>query len=214
LTVNATQPTSLYDAHLMSRDALNQRLCHESLQLERANWQIRQQSQDLAMLNLQLENRVVKRTEQLEESVRELEAFSHAVAHDLRGPIATVAGFCGLLTTYEAARLSDKGLHYLERIRGSSKTMADLIDGLLSLTNLFRIDLKHEPIDLSGLAQSVLDDWHLREPKRTVRSSVQAGMHCLGDVRLLQQVMVKFDRQCLEVLQQALCCGHPRREAA
>ena len=29
--------TSLYDAHLMSRDALNQRLCHESLQLERAN---------------------------------------------------------------------------------------------------------------------------------------------------------------------------------
>ena len=198
----------------MSRDALNQRLCHESLQLERANWQIRQQSQDLAMLNLQLEDRVVKRTEQLAESVRELQAFSHAVAHDLRGPLTTVAGFFGLLIKSEAGRLSDKGLHYLGKIKGSTKTMADLIDGLLSLTNLFRIDLKHEPIDLSGLAQSVLDDWHLREPKRTVRSSLQAGMHCLGDVRLLQQVMVKFDRQCLEILQQALCCGHPHREAA
>lgn len=109
--------TSLYDAHLMSRDALNQRLCHESLQLERANWQIRQQSQDLAMLNLQLENRVVKRTEQLEESARELQAFSPAVAHDLRGPITTVAGFCGLLTKSEAGRLSDKGLHYLGKIK-------------------------------------------------------------------------------------------------
>ena len=184
--------TALYDAHLLSRDALNQELFQESRQLERANRQIRQQSTDLAILNLQLENRVVQRTEQLEESVRELKAFSHAVAHDLRGPITTGAGFCGLLAKSEAGRLSDKGCYYLEKIKVNLKNMADLIDGLLSLTHLSQIDLKHEQINLSCLARDVLDDWHLQEPKRRVSSSVQGEMHCMGDVRLIKQVMINL----------------------
>lgn len=184
--------TALYDAHLTSRNALNDQLLQESRQLERANRQICQQSTDLAILNLQLENRVLQRTEQLEESVRELKAFSHAVAHDLRGPIITVAGFCGLLTKSEAGRLSDKGSYYLGKIKGNSKNMADLIDGLLSLTHLSQIDLKHEQINLSCLAQDVLDDWHLREPERKVNSSVQEEMHCTGDARLIKQVMVNL----------------------
>lgn len=70
--------------------------------------------------------------------------------------------------------------------------MADLIDGLLSLTHLSQIDLKHEQINLSCLAQDVLDDWHLREPERKVNSSVQEEMHCTGDARLIKQVMVNL----------------------
>ena len=184
--------TALYDAHLMGRDLLNERLRLESLQLDRANRQISQQSENLKILNLELENRVSKRTEQLQEAVRELEAFSHAIAHDLRGPITTIGGFCGLLKTPSAGSLNDKGLHYLERIRGNSIQMADLIESLLSLMHLSKISLRHDQVDFSQLAQEVLDDCRMRDSNRTVHSSVQPGMHCMGDARLLREILTNL----------------------
>ncbi|MCU1533461.1 MAG: sensor signal transduction histidine kinase [Arthrobacter sp.] len=96
------------------------------------------------MLNSELEGKVFKRTKQLHESVWELQAFSHAVAHDLRGPLSSIGGFCGMLGKPAAGSLNDKGHHYLERIKSSSKQKAELIEALLSLTHLSRIDLKHE----------------------------------------------------------------------
>ena len=184
--------TALYDAHLMGRDLLNERLRLESLQLDRANRQISQQSENLKMLNLELEDRVFKRTEQLQEAVRELEAFSYAIAHDLRGPITTIGGFCGLLKKPSAGSLNDKGLHYLNRIRGSSEQMGDLIESLLSLTHLSKIGLRHDLVDLGQMAQEVLNDCHMRDPKRTVRSSVRLGMQCMGDPRLLREILMNL----------------------
>ncbi|MDB5742699.1 MAG: sensor signal transduction histidine kinase [Polaromonas sp.] len=192
--------TSLYDAHLTSRAGLhnehlvqaNEKLRLESLQLEQANGQIRQQSDHLVAMNTQLEASVFKRTEQLQETVRELEAFSQAVAHDLRGPISSIGGFCGLLGKPAAGTLSDKGLHYVARIRDNSKKMADLIEALRSLTHLSQIALKHEQVDLSRLAQEAFEDCRMQHPGRMVHSSVQAAMQCVGDERLLRLVLVNL----------------------
>ena len=194
--------TSLYDARLMRSARLhnkrllqvNEELRHESLQLEQANRQIRQQSEYLEILNLDLEARVLKRTEQLQESVRELEAFSQAIAHDLRGPLTSIGGFCGFLGKPSAGSLNDRGHHYLGKIKDSSKKMAELIEALLSLTHLSRIDLQHAQVNLSDLAQEALDDCHTRDPRRAVRTCVQAEMQCTGDVRLLRQVMMNLIR--------------------
>ncbi|MDB5845336.1 MAG: sensor signal transduction histidine kinase, partial [Polaromonas sp.] len=146
----------------------------------------------LEALNSQLEGRVVKRTEQLQASVRELEAFSHAVAHDLRGPLSTIANLCRLLGHPVAGSLNDKGHHYLQRVKSNVQQMAELTDALLSLANLSQIDLRHEQVDLTALAQEAFDDCRARDPERTVRSAVQAGMQCMGDARLLRQVLVNL----------------------
>ena len=192
--------TSLYDAHLMGRAwqhnerllQVNEKLRYESLRLEQANRQIRQQSEHLEILNSDLEVRVFERTEQLQESVQELEAFSQAVAHDLRGPLISIGGFCGLLGKPAVGSLNAKGHHYLGRIKDSSKKMTELIDALLSLMHLSRIDLQHAQVDLSGLAQEALDDCRTRDPGRAVRTFVQPGMQCTGDARLLRQVLVNL----------------------
>jgi len=192
--------TSLYDAHLIGRAALhnehllqvNDKLRQESLQLEQANAQIRRQSEALEAFNRELENTVLRRTGELQESVRELEAFSHAVAHDLRAPLASIGGFCGLLAKRTAGRLSEHEAQYLTKISASVHQMADIIEGLLGLSRLSRIDLTHEPIDLSRMARDVLDDCQARAPERSLDASVHAGMQCQGDARLIRQVLVNL----------------------
>ncbi len=192
--------TSLYDAHLIGRTALhnehllqvNEQLLKETLQLAHANAQICRQSETLEAFNRGLENTVLKRTVELQASVRELEAFSHAVAHDLRAPLNTIGGFCGLLTKRTAGRLCEQEANFLAKISNSARQMTDIIEGLLSLSHLSRVDLKHEPIDLSRMAQEVLDDCQTREPVRSLRTSVHAGMQCQGDARLVRQILVNF----------------------
>ena len=150
----------------------------------------RKQAQiDLLQLNAELEGRVALRTAQLESANKELEAFSYSVSHDLRAPLQTVSGFLDLLDKSNGANLTDKGKHYLQRIRTSSGQMNDLIQGLMSLAELNRKPLKTGRVNLSAVAERVAQDCRDLDPDRKIDVQVQAGMQVHGDPTLLMVVM-------------------------
>jgi signal transduction histidine kinase len=132
---------------------------------------------------------VAERTASLEEANRELEAFSYSVSHDLRAPLRAIDGFSQELLAGYAGRLDDQGRHYLERIRAASQRMAQLIDDLLQLSRLSRGEMRHQPIDLSGVAQEVADELRRREPGRDVTFVIEPGVGGFGDPRLLRLVL-------------------------
>ena len=126
-------------------------------------------------------------------SNHELEAFSYSVSHDLRSPLNTVDGFSRLLAKQLTGQLTsnagEKVAHYLSRIQAGVAQMGQLIEDLLSLSQVARAQLRTEPVDLSAMARSFLDEWQVRQPERQVAVHVENGLLAEADGRLIRVVM-------------------------
>lgn len=144
---------------------------------------------EILRLNSELEERVDRRTAQLKAVNKELQAFSYSVSHDLRAPLSALDGFSALLAKREAATLSDKGLHYLNRIRCSAQQMSELIDGLLVLAKSANEAVVRVPVDLTALAQRIAQECQERDPDRHAEVTVQDGMRVHADALLMSVVL-------------------------
>lgn len=151
----------------------------------------RKQARDEVMrLNASLEERVQKRTAQLQASNEELQAFSYSVSHDLRTPLSSIAGFSGLLgKEIGAGEAGERARHYLARIGAGVVQMSELIDALLKLAQLSRTSLHWDSVDLSTMAQTILNGYQEREPGRVAQLDIQPGLVAQGDPQLLRQVV-------------------------
>src|SRR5262249_37226842 len=105
-------------------------------QIQQRGAALRASEARLRLLNADLERRVQIRTAELQESNRELEAFSYSVSHDLRAPLRHVDGYSDLLRRHAHAMLDEKGQRYLDTISQSAKGMGVLIDDLLSFSRM------------------------------------------------------------------------------
>jgi len=142
----------------------------------------------------ELEQRVAERTRELVSSNRELEAFSYSVSHDLRGPLEAINGFSYLLLTQNADRLDQQMRELVENIRAGVKRMGELIDALLSLSRASSTVMRPEPVDLSAVARSTLQDLRRTAPDRKVEFIAPEREDVLGDPRLLSIVMENLIR--------------------
>lgn len=112
----------------------------------------------LRTINEDLELRVNKRTAQLTEANKELEAFSYSVSHDLRAPLRAIDSFSAMLMEGYADRFDDEGKRLIGIVRGSIKKMDLLINGLLTLSRIGRSELHITRIDMRSLVLSVVDE--------------------------------------------------------
>jgi signal transduction histidine kinase len=110
---------------------------------------------DTSRLVDDLERRVAERTEALETSNRELEAFAVSVSHDLRSPLRAIDGFSVLLEEHLGASLDDEGRELLSVIRGNAQRMAHLTESLLRLSRLGHGAI--EPITKVDMRSTVVD---------------------------------------------------------
>ncbi len=123
-------------------------------------------------------------------SNQELEAFSYSVSHDLRSPLNTVDGFSRLLAKQLGAGPSNEKIqHYLARIQAGVAQMGRLIEDLLSLAQVSRMQLRHETVNLSALAHEIADECRGRNPERVASIHIENGLQAQGDSRLLRVLM-------------------------
>lgn len=103
--------------------------------------------QEIKKLNEKLEKEVVKRTEDINRAIAELEAFSYSVSHDLRAPLRAITGFAGLLNEEYSGVLNQEAKRYLSIIQNGTKQMSQLIDDLLQFSRVGRAELQKNVFD-------------------------------------------------------------------
>ena len=108
-------------------------------------------------LNASLEKKVNERTSELQAVNRELEAFSYSVSHDLRAPLRHIHGFADLLARHIESTLDEKAKRYLGFISDSVKEMGVLIDDLLMLSRMGRMEMRRSSFDLRDTVESVIN---------------------------------------------------------
>ena len=169
------------------RDAQGQ--AHSVLSLHTDISERRRAEKEIVLLNNLLEQRIRKRTAELEESNEDLRGFAYSIAHDLRGPLASIGGFSAQLESRLEPFLDRDTRHYLARVRAGVKLMSDLTDALLALADLSNTPLLHQSVDLSEVAREVVERLREQHPGREVNIVIEETPHAQGDIRLLANVM-------------------------
>lgn len=141
--------------------------------------------EELQVTNAELELRVAQRTTELEAINKELEAFSYSVSHDLRAPLRSIDGFSNKILKDYGDQFDDQGKDYFNRVMIASRQMGQLIDDLLKLARISRIDMKMEEINLSEMARSILAELKESDTERAARIHIQDDMIITGDRNLM-----------------------------
>jgi PAS domain S-box-containing protein len=142
----------------------------------------KQIEEDVKKLNRDLKQRAA----QLEAANKELESFSYSVSHDLRAPLRGIDGFSQVLIEDYSEHLPPDGRNYLERVRASAQRMADLIDDLINLARVSRTTPHPKPINLSSVAEDIVNRLKEEAPQREVALSIHPGLQAHGDPNLLR----------------------------
>ena len=135
--------------------------------------------QALRQLNAELEQRVQERTV-------ELESFAYSVAHDLRGPLRGIDGYSKLFLDEYADKLGGESRFYIDNVRTSAQWMGQLIEDLLRLSRVTRVEMHLSAVDVSQMAVDVLKGLAQQYPDRLVEVVVQPGLIAWCDAGLLR----------------------------
>ena len=126
------------------------------------------------------------KAQKLAQANQALEVFNYSVAHDLRTPLRGIDGWSLVLQEDYADRLDDNGRQYLQRIRSDAQRMSQLIDDMLRLSKVSAAAMQIGAVNLSEMAEKIIDHLRITEPQRQVSCVIQKNLTVSGHSALLQ----------------------------
>ncbi len=138
-------------------------------------------------LTVQLETRVSARTTELEAAIKELESISYSVSHDMRTPLRAIHGYASLMKTEQAGMPADAA-NWLDHIGDNAARMGLMVDALVGLIRVLRVDLRKETLDMKQLASGVAEAC-AREHYQSVPVSVGNMPAACADRALISELM-------------------------
>jgi len=148
--------------------------------------------EEIISLNKELEERVIKRTEQLKKSTEEMEAFSYSVSHDLRAPLRGIIGFANILEEDYTSKLDDEAKRITRVIKNNTTKMGQLIDDLLTFSRMGRQELVKTNIDTNKIVREIIADFGLNENHKKTEWIIHSLPFITADINSINQVWINL----------------------
>ncbi len=122
------------------------------------------------------EDEVREQSRSLQLSNQTLESFSYSASHDLRAPLRHICNYCEALEEDYKADLPEDAQFMLSRIRHSAASMGTLIQDLLDFSRSSQADLQLHRVDLSAIAQGIVDDFRDHDAEHDVTCHIEPNL--------------------------------------
>ncbi|MDB5267396.1 MAG: hypothetical protein JWP58_436 [Hymenobacter sp.] len=133
---------------------------------------------DLARLNAELER-----------SNDELDSFAYVASHDLKEPLRGIHNYSLFLLEDYAEQLDAEGVSKLQTLVRLSQRMESLIESLLQLSRVGRVDLVVDAVNLNDALADILDLLHPRLEETNTTVTVPSPLPTLrGNRTLMHEV--------------------------
>jgi PAS domain S-box-containing protein len=120
---------------------------------------------------------------------QDLQSFSYSLAHDLRTPLRSLAGFSTALIEDYADTLGENGRGYAQRIEAASEHMGRILDDLLRLSRVSGATISLLPVDLGAEAATIAAGLQRQDPGRRVCFTIQQPARAMADPALIREVL-------------------------
>jgi PAS domain S-box-containing protein len=147
---------------------------------------------DSQLMNIELENRVKSRTEQLEAANNELETFSYSVSHDLKAPLRAIEGFSKILLEEHAGSLDEEAKRIFNIVISNTSRMSQLIEDLLEFSKITRVRMNKIRIDMRKLVENVFNELKNLENDRQINLELCNLLTADVDPSLMRQVWINL----------------------
>ncbi|MDP3177166.1 MAG: ATP-binding protein [Spirochaetaceae bacterium] len=147
-------------------------------------------AKEIRVLNAELDKRVSRRTERLEEMGWELSELAYSVAHDLRAPLRAIKGFARILEEEHGAALGPEGMRLVGVVRENAVRIDALIAGINALFQVSRLEIRSSRVDMRAVAVAMYHESVSPEDREAIDFSVGELPDVEGDALLLKKIWV------------------------
>lgn len=172
------------------------------------------QNKELVESNKSLEQRVIKRTEELamakdraESADRVKSAFLATMSHELRTPLNSIIGFTGIILLGRAGPLNPEQVKQLEMVRGSARHLLALINDVLDISKIeaAQLEVTREPVAVRAAVEKVAGIVQPLAEKKGLALRVDLGREVdtvMSDQRRVEQVLLNLLNNAVKFTEQ------------
>lgn len=206
---NEEQFVIAYIADITLRKQSEERILAQQNDLEIINEEIKK-------LNLSLETQVEKRTNELKNTLKALEAskeeltlslekekevndlksrFVSMASHEFRTPLSTILSSISLLAKYSSSEDQPKRDKHIDRIKSSVKSLTDILNEFLSLGKIEegKVDIKADSFDIKEFFNDIIYEMNvLLKPAQQINYTHIGTPITYTDSNLLKHVVVNL----------------------
>jgi signal transduction histidine kinase len=137
----------------------------------------------------------------LETKNRELDAYTHTIAHDLTNPLSLVTGFIGLVMLKEGEKLSAESVEMLQTVENQALKMSDMVTQLLWMAQLRDASEVITVIETEPIAKSAIARFMDRIQKQAVKVTIEPDMPlAMGQAIWVEEVFANLIGNALKYM--------------